>query len=89
MGVRTLAESTTFRVVVYDATGALVGTTTPRTVAANYFEQITLSAFLAGITPPAGGWARIEITSGGSAVFYSATTDNRTNDGSLKMLTMR
>jgi hypothetical protein len=89
VGIRTLGESTTFLVTVYDATGALVGTTTARTVAANYFEQIPLTTFLAGVTPPAGGLARIEITSGGSAVFYTATTDNRTNDGSLKMLTMR
>lgn len=89
MGIRTLGESTTFVVTVYDATGALVGNTTERTVAANYFEQIPLGAFLPGITPPAGGLARIHITSGGSAVFYAATTDNRTNDGSLKMLTMR
>ena len=89
MGIRTLGESTTFLVTVYDATGALVGNTTERTVPANYFEQIPLSTFLAGVTPPAGGLARIHVTSGGSAVFYSATTDNRTNDGSLKMLTMR
>ncbi|HYO75964.1 MAG TPA: hypothetical protein VE010_05830 [Thermoanaerobaculia bacterium] len=89
VGIRTLGEPTTFRVTVYDATGALAGETAERTVPANYFEQIGLSTFLAGVTPPAGGFARIHITSGGSAVFYTATTDNRTNDGSLKMLTMR
>jgi hypothetical protein len=89
VGIRTLGASTTFRVTVHDATGAVVGSTTERTVAADYFEQIPLSEFLAGITPPAGGLARIHVTSGGSAVFYTATTDNRTNDGSLKMLTMR
>ncbi|MEA2491058.1 MAG: hypothetical protein QOH21_2850 [Acidobacteriota bacterium] len=89
VGIRTLGESTTFLVTVYTATGALVGKTTERTVPANYFEQIPLSAFLAGVTPSAGGLARIQITSGGSATFYTATTDNRTNDGSLKMLTMR
>jgi len=89
VGIRTLGESTTFLVTVSDATGALVGNTAERTVPANYFEQIPLSMFLAGVTPPAGGLARIHVTSGGSAVFYTATTDNRTNDGSLKMLTMR
>lgn len=89
VGIRTLAESTTFVVTVFDATGAPVGNTTARTVPASYFEQISLSTFLAGVTPPAGGLARIHVTSGGSAVFYTATTDNRTNDGSLKMLTMR
>jgi hypothetical protein len=89
MGIRTLGEPTTFLVTVFDATGALVGKTTERTVPANYFEQIPLSTFLAGVTPAAGGLARIQITSGGPATFYSATTDNRTNDGSLKMLTMR
>ena len=66
-----------------------MATTAERTLPANYFEQIPLSAFLAGITPPARGLARIQVTSGGSAVFYAATNDNRTNDGSLKMLTMR
>lgn len=88
VGIRTLGESTTFVVTVYDVTGVLVGNTTERTVPAHYFEQIPLSAFLAGVTPPAGGLARIDVKSGGSAVFYTATTDNRTNDGSLKMLTM-
>ena len=89
VGIRTLGESTTFLVVVYDAAGALVGITTERTVPANYFEQVPLSTFLADVAPAAGGLARIYITSGGSAVFYASTNDNRTNDGSLKMLTMR
>ena len=89
VGVRTLSEATTFRVTVYDATGVLVGTTSERTLPADYFEQVPLSTFIAGVTPPAGGLARIQITGGGSAVFYTATNDNRTNDGSLKMLTMR
>ncbi|HJQ39936.1 MAG TPA: hypothetical protein VKB93_22565 [Thermoanaerobaculia bacterium] len=88
MGIRTLGESTTFLVTVYDVTGALVGNTTERTVPANYFEQTPLSAFLAGVTPPPGGLARIQVTSGGPAVFYASTNDNRTNDGSLKMLTL-
>jgi hypothetical protein len=88
VGIRTLAESTTFAVTVFDAKGEPVGNTTERTLPANYFEQIPLSAFVAGVTPPAGGLARIHVTSG-AAVFYAATTDNRTNDGSLKMLTLR
>ncbi|HEX8252048.1 MAG TPA: hypothetical protein VF846_02785, partial [Thermoanaerobaculia bacterium] len=88
VGIRTLGESATFLVTVYDAAGALVGNTAERTLPANYFEQISLSALLAGVTPPAGGLARIHVTSGGSAVFYTATNDNRTNDPSLKMLTM-
>lgn len=89
VGIRTLGESTTLLVTVFDAAGALVGNTAERTVPAQYFEQISLSTLLAGVTPPAGGLARIHVKSGGPAVFYSATTDNRTNDGSLKMLTMR
>jgi hypothetical protein len=88
VGIRTLDESTTFAVTVFDAKGEPVGNTTERTLPANYFEQIPLSAFVAGVTPPAGGLARIHVTTG-SAVFYAATTDNRTNDGSLKMLTLR
>ncbi|HEY0158285.1 MAG TPA: hypothetical protein VGF28_13465 [Thermoanaerobaculia bacterium] len=88
VGIRTLAEPTTFLVTVYDAAGTLVGETAERTVAANYFEQIPLSAFLAGVTPSAGGLARIHVKSG-SAIFYTATNDNRTNDPSMKMLTLR
>jgi hypothetical protein len=87
-GIRTLGESTTFRVTVYDATGALVGETAARTVPANFFEQIPLSIFLAGVTPPAGGLARIDVTSG-SAVCFTTKIDNRTNDSSLNMLTLR
>ena len=41
------------------------------------------------VTPPAGGLARIHVKSGGSAVFYTATNDTRTNDPSFKMLTLR
>jgi hypothetical protein len=89
VGIRTLGEAVAFLVTVYDASGAMVGTTAARTVPSSYFEQIPLSAFLAGVTPPAGGFARIHVTSGGSAVFYTSTNDNRTNDPSLKMLTMR
>jgi hypothetical protein len=89
VGIRTLGEPTTFLVTVFDAAGTPVGDTAARTVAANYFEQIPLGTFLAGVTPPAGGLARIQVTGGGSAIFYTATTDNRTNDGSLKMLTLR
>lgn len=89
VGIRTLGEPATFLVTVYDATGALVGSTAERTIPANYFEQIPLTAFLTGVTPSAGGLARIQVTSGGSAIFYAATTDKRTNDGNLKMLTLR
>jgi hypothetical protein len=89
VGIRTLGDPATFVVNVYDATGAEVGDAAERAVPANYFEQVPLSTFLAGVTPPAGGSARILVTSGGPAVFYTSTNDNRTNDGSLKMLTMR
>jgi hypothetical protein len=88
VGIRTFDKPVRVSAAVYNAAGTYVGTSTERSYAANYFEQIPISSFLAGVTVPAGGAATIYVH-GGSAALYSATTDNRTNDGSLKMITMR
>jgi len=89
VGVRTL-KATTLQASVYDGNGKLVGTSTRRTYAAGVFEQVPLSTFLAGVASvPAGGQASISVISGGPAVLYATTTDNRTNDSRLQMITAR
>ena len=85
VGIRTLA-ATTVGVNVYDAAGTFKGSVEPRAFAANYFEQMTLGQLLGAIAPPPGGRVFIYVASGGPAVFYSSTLDNRTNDGRVKMV---
>jgi hypothetical protein len=90
IGVRTFDKPVTVTVVKFDANGTALGSNQSHTYPANYFEQVPLATFLGTTTPPAGGMMNVYLTSGGgSAVFYTATTDNRTNDGSLKMITSR
>lgn len=55
-----------------------------RTYSANHFEQGTLAAFL-GEQPVANGNYRVLIQSG-SAFIYTTTTDNRTNDTTIRLL---
>jgi hypothetical protein len=88
IGTRTFG-ATTVSVSFYDAGGGFIGHGTTKTYAANYFEQVAVSALAAGTAIPAGGSIRIFVDSGGPVVFYSATTDNRTNDGSLKIYTIK
>jgi hypothetical protein len=88
VGIRTFDKPVKVSAAVYNAAGTYVGSSTERSYPATYFEQIPLSSFLSGISVPPGGAATIYVR-GGSAVLYTATTDNRTNDGSLKMINMR
>jgi len=79
VGVRTLDDPTTIRIT--GGSGGEVTHTYPR----NYFEQVSLSAFLGG-APVANGFYSVRIDSG-SAFIYTTTTDNRTNDSSFRFLT--
>lgn len=89
VGVRTV-KATTLYATVYDASGKFVGETTRRTYPALFFEQVALSTFFSGITNiPTGGKAVIVVVSGGPVVLYASTTDNRTNDPRLQMITAR
>jgi len=55
-----------------------------RSYSANHFEQGTLAAFL-GEQPVANGHYFVQIQSG-SAFIYTTTTDNRTNDTTVRFL---
>jgi hypothetical protein len=78
----------TITATVRDSDGAFVKNAT-RTAAANSFEQVSLAAFLGNITPPAGGSVQISMGTEGPITFYVSTTDNRTNDSSMKQLKFR
>jgi hypothetical protein len=88
VGIRTFGKPVHMIASVYDANGTYVKNATAKDYPANYFEQVPLSTFLAGLTPPPGGFAQIYL-SGGAAAIYTSTNDNRTNDGSLKFLNPR
>ncbi|HEX7830749.1 MAG TPA: hypothetical protein VF787_13915 [Thermoanaerobaculia bacterium] len=88
VGIRTFA-TTTVRSQYFDANGTFLGQGPSKTYPANYFEQVSLATFSGNFAVPAGGMMYVVIESGGPAVFYTATTDNRTNDGSLKMFTLK
>lgn len=82
VGVRTLEQGATLRVTVRNGAGAVTKTLT-KTYAANYFEQTSVDAFLAGAALAGSESLAIEVTAG-NAVVYGATTDNRTNDASYQ-----
>jgi hypothetical protein len=82
VGVRTLDAGAELLVYTCKADGEWGHSTERKTYAANYFEQTTLASFLE-TAPPVGGMATIRVTSGNAIVYWS-TTDNRTNDSSIK-----
>ncbi len=88
IGIRTFGAATIV-CGVYRADGTYAGPGATRTYPANFFEQVSLATLTGGITPPAGGMLQFYVESGGPVVLYTATTDNRTNDGSLKMYTFK
>ncbi len=77
VGVRALDDGVTF-LIVHGISSV------SRTYAANRFEQVPLAAFL-GEQPLTDGNYRIVIQSG-SAFIYTTTTDNRTNDTTIRFL---
>lgn len=90
VGVRTFSPIT-LNVQIYNSDGQMVGTL-QKSYAANFFEQVPVSAFLNGATVPPGG--RIVALVFGSTsssspnsefIIYGAVTDNRTNDPSLRI----
>lgn len=78
VGVRTLDEGAT--VIV---SGSGVNATRP--YGPNFFEQVTLAAFL-GATPLVNTRYSVRVDVGGSAFVYTTTTDNRTNDTAIRFL---
>ncbi|HEV2719845.1 MAG TPA: hypothetical protein VG323_07475 [Thermoanaerobaculia bacterium] len=84
-GVRTLS-STTLTISYYEPNGGTpIGATLFKTYAANYFEQVPLSAFLNDQQLIAGGLLVIRVVTGDAVVYFS-TTDNRTNDTAATIL---
>lgn len=80
VGVRTLGEGATINISV-------AGVNVTRTYGPNFFEQVTLSAFLGGATPVPNGTYPVRVDVGGKAFIYSTITDNRTNDTAIRFLT--
>ena len=84
IGVRSLDQGATLEVYAHNAAGALiVPSFTKPAYPPNYFEQPTLSQFLNGATPVPNSRITVSVR-GGSAIVYASTTDNRTNDSSIR-----
>ncbi|HEX3110916.1 MAG TPA: hypothetical protein VHU41_17585, partial [Thermoanaerobaculia bacterium] len=84
IGVRSLDGGATLVVSYYDAGGHNILITPAKTYPANYFEQIPVSDFLGTTNLIANGSMQIYVN-GGSAIVYASTTDNRTQDSSIKI----
>jgi hypothetical protein len=81
IGVRTIS-AVELNVTIYDAAGQIQGSLV-KSYPANYFEQVTASAFLNGATIPAGGKIDVQAYQK-EFIVYGAVTDNRTNDPSMR-----
>jgi hypothetical protein len=82
IGIRTITAGDV-NVSVYDAAGGLIFQIF-KTYPADYFEQVSATAFLGGESVPAGG--RIVVAAFQKEfIVYGAVTDNRTNDPSMRI----
>ena len=82
IGVRTFGDAVTLSVVNYLPGGSLNASST-RDYVANFFEQVPLSTFIGTGQVLPNGSVLITVTKG-TAVVYASTTDNRTNDSSIR-----
>jgi plastocyanin len=82
LGVRTFSAGVSATFTVWDASGALVATV-PKSFGPTFFLLQTGPAFLGLPSFPNGGSLGVTITQG-SAVFFGATVDNRTQDTSTQ-----
>jgi len=82
IGVRTFGDGATINVYNYLAGGGFNASAT-HTYAPNYFEQVPLASFIAPGQVTPNGTLYVFVTQG-SAVVYASTTDNRTNDSSIR-----
>jgi hypothetical protein len=83
VGVRTLGDGATIVATLRGPSGTSIKSVT-KTYAANYFEQVTLDAFLGGAPVSGNESLTLQITAG-QAVLYGATVDNTTNDSSASL----
>jgi hypothetical protein len=82
IGLRTF-NAGDLNVAVYDASGARIQTLV-KSYGANFFEQVSASAFIGGGTLPPGGKILVAAY-GQDFIVYGATTDNHTNDPSVRI----
>lgn len=82
IGVRTLSAGATIYVKYYDAGGNFLSAFS-KTYAKDYFEQVSVAAFLGGIQPTNDSLIYVSI-SAGSAIIYASTTDSRTGDSAAQ-----
>jgi hypothetical protein len=83
VGVRTLGLGAAVVVTLTSTSGTELASIS-RSYPAEYFEQVSASAFLNGLTPGANQTISITVNSG-SLIVYGATADNRTNDSSVQL----
>jgi len=84
VGVRTLSEGATLMVRHFSPEGEWLTDWSIKEYPPDYFEQVSLQAFIGG-DPVAGGSVEVLFVAG-SAVVYASTTDNKTNDSSVMIL---
>ncbi|HTD51945.1 MAG TPA: hypothetical protein VK780_02880 [Thermoanaerobaculia bacterium] len=83
VGVRTLSLGAAVVVTLTSMSGAQL-TSVNRSYPADYFEQVSATAFLNGLAPGPNQTISITVNSG-SLIVYGATADNRTNDSSVQL----
>ena len=83
VGIRTLDEGAKLNIIQYSPDGVSSLIFVERSYPANYFEQMTLGQFLDNNAIHPGGYIVVQIESG-RAFVYATTTDNRTNDSSIR-----
>jgi hypothetical protein len=83
IGVRSLDQGLDLNIIQYNASGVSTGVFVRRSYPANFFEQLTVGQFLDNNAIAAGGYIVVQIENG-SGFVYASTTDNRTNDSSIR-----
>ncbi|HEX3582554.1 MAG TPA: hypothetical protein VH087_12380 [Thermoanaerobaculia bacterium] len=83
IGVRTLGDGATIYVTYNDAGGHTLATSDAKVYPANYFVQVSAADFIGSSNLVANGSIQLYVTAG-SAIVYASTTDNRTQDSSIK-----
>jgi VCBS repeat-containing protein len=83
VGIRSLDEGVTIRVVLYEPDGTVAAALGERSYPENYFEQRPAREFL-GMEPEPDQSIGVTVIEG-RAILYGTTTDNRTNDGSIQL----
>lgn len=84
VGIRTLSQGATLMVRHFSPDGEWLTDWSIKEYPPDYFEQVSLQTFIGG-EPVAGGSVEVLFVEG-SAIVYASTTDNRTNDSSVTIL---